>query len=116
MTDEEQLLRRAYEAFNTRDIEAALALMHPDVDWPNGMKGGRELGHDAVRAYWTWQFGVIDSHVVPVGFERDDEGRVVVDVHQVVRDLDGVVLSDGHVRHAYTFRDGLVARMDIEEP
>jgi ketosteroid isomerase-like protein len=25
------LLRRAYEAFNARDIDGALALMHPDV-------------------------------------------------------------------------------------
>lgn len=111
--NEEQLLRRAYAAFNARDIDGALALMHPDVDWPNGMEGGRELGHDAVRAYWTRQFGLIDSHVEPVGFERDDQGRIVVEVHQVVRDLEGSVLSDGRVRHVYTLRDGLVSRMDI---
>jgi hypothetical protein len=34
-----QRLRRAYEAFNARDVEAALALMHSDVDWPNAIKG-----------------------------------------------------------------------------
>jgi hypothetical protein len=113
---EEALLRRAYEAFNARDIDGALALMHPDVDWPNGMEGGRERGHDAVRAYWTRQFGVIDSHVEPESFEVDAEGRVVVDVHQVVRDLEGALLSDRRLRHAYTLREGLVARMDIEEP
>jgi ketosteroid isomerase-like protein len=112
---EEQLLRRAYAAFNARDIDGALALMHPDVDWPNGMEGGRELGRDAVGAYWTRQFGLIDSHVEPVGFGRDDEGRIVVDVHQVVRDLEGSVLSDGRVRHVYTLRDGLVSRMEIED-
>jgi ketosteroid isomerase-like protein len=110
---EEQLLRQAYAAFNARDIDGALALMHPDVDWPNGMEGGREVGHDAVRAYWTRQFGLIDSHVEPVRFEVDDDGRIVVDVHQVVRDLDGGLLSDGPVRHVHTFRDGLVVRMDI---
>jgi SnoaL-like domain len=97
------------------DIDGALALMHPDVDGPNGMVGGLERGHVAVRAYWTWQFGLIDSHVEPIGFEVDSEGRIVVDVHQVVRDLEGALLSDGRVRHAYTFRDGLVERMDIEE-
>jgi hypothetical protein len=114
LTEQERLIRRAYAAFNARDIDGALALMHPDVDWPNGMEGGRELGHDAVRAYWTRQFGMIDSHVEPVGFGVDDQGRVVVDVHQILRDLDGNVLSEGRVRHAYTFRDGLVVRMDIE--
>jgi hypothetical protein len=109
----EQLLRRAYEAFNARDIDGALALMHPDVDWPNGMEGGRELGHDAVRAYWTRQFGLIDSHVEPVGFGEDEEGRIVVDVDQVVRDLDGALLSEQRVQHVYTLRDGLIERMDI---
>ena len=34
----EALLRRAYDAFNARDIEAAIALMHPEVDWPNPME------------------------------------------------------------------------------
>jgi hypothetical protein len=109
----EEVLRRAYAAFNARDIDRALAVMHRDVDWPNGMEGGRELGHDAVRAYWTRQFGLIDSHVDPVGFSDDDQGRVVVDVHQVVRDLDGALLSEQRVEHFYTLRDGLIARMDI---
>lgn len=115
MTEEERLLRRAYEAFNARDIDGALALMHPDVDWPNGMEGGRERGPAAVRAYWTRQFGLIDSHVEPEGFEVDGEGRIVVSVHQVVRDAEGVLLSDGRVRHVYTLRGGLVERMDIEQ-
>jgi hypothetical protein len=115
LSEEERLLRRAYAAFNARDIDAALALMHPDVDWPNGMEGGRERGHAAVRAYWTKQFAMIDSHVEPVGFERDEDGRIAVDVHQVVRDLAGDVVSDGRMRHVYTFEDGLVVRMNIEE-
>jgi ketosteroid isomerase-like protein len=113
---EERLLRRAYESFNNRDIEGALALMQPDVDWPNGMEGGRERGRAAVRAYWTRQFELIDSKVEPIGFEVDDDGRIVVGVHQVVRDLEGALLSDTRVRHVYTFRDGLVERMDIHEP
>lgn len=89
--------------------------MHPDVDWPNGMEGGRELGHAAVRDYWTRQFRLIDSRVEPVGFTPREDGTVVVDVHQVVRDLDGHLLSDGHVQHVYTLRDGLVSRMDIRD-
>ncbi len=45
----EALLTKSYAAFNARDIEAVLAVMHVDVDWPNGMEGGRVLGHDEVR-------------------------------------------------------------------
>jgi hypothetical protein len=113
--EREELLSGAYAAFNARDIERALVLMHPDVDWPNGMEGGRVRGHDEVREYWTRQFGLIDSHVWPERFEELDDGRVAVEVHQVVRDLDGAELSDTHVRHVYSFREGLVAAMEIRE-
>jgi len=89
--------------------------MHPDVDWPNGMEGGREHGREAVRDYWTRQFTMIDSHVEPERIEPHGAGRVSVDVHQVVRDQAGNVISDGYVKHVYTFRDGLVAHMEIRE-
>jgi ketosteroid isomerase-like protein len=111
--ERERLLRRAYAAFNARDVEAVVALLHSDVDWPNVMEGTRAHGHAAVRGYWTRQFEVIDSHVEPVGFDEDGEGRVIVEVHQVVRDMDGNVTDDTTVAHVYSFRDGLVARMDV---
>jgi ketosteroid isomerase-like protein len=116
MADEsgrEELLKGAYDAFNARDIERALVLMTPDVDWPNGMEGGRVHGHDEVRAYWKRQFGMIDSRVSPLRFEALDDGRVAVRVHQVVRSMDGEVLSDGEVTHVYSFHEGLVSRMEI---
>ena len=49
----QDLLRRAYAAFNARDLEGALSTMHVDVKWPNGMEGGTVYGHDGVRQYWT---------------------------------------------------------------
>jgi hypothetical protein len=107
-------VRRMYDTFNARDIDGALAMMQPDVDWPNGMEGGREHGHDAVRAYWTRQWTLIDPHVEPLGVTTLDDGRLEVDVHAVVRDLDGNVQADERIKHVYALRDGLVARMDIE--
>ena len=41
------------------------------------------------------------------------EGRRIVRVSQVIRDLDGVIVSTGEVEHAYQFKDGLVERMDL---
>ena len=113
--DDEHLLVRAYAAFNARDIDAAVALMQPDVDWPNAMEGGRVHGHAGVRDYWTRQFTQIESHVEPERFSETDDGRVAVDVHAVVHDLDGNLLTDRHITHVYTIRDGLVQRMDVEE-
>lgn len=108
-----EMLARTYAAFNARDIDATLAAMHEDVDWPNGMEGGRVHGHDGVREYWTRQWSMLDPHVEPVGFETDEDGRIVVDVHQVVRDLAGEVLVDQMVRHVYLVEDGLVRSMEI---
>lgn len=113
-TDERELLRKIYREFNAKNIEAVLAHMHAAVDWPNGMEGGRVNGHDEVRDYWTRQFQVVDPHVDPVEIEPDEEGRIVVTVHQVIRNLEGKVLVDQTVHHAYKFRGGLIVRMDIE--
>ena len=116
MARHERFLRELYAAFNARDLDAALAGMHPDVDWPNAFEGGRVHGTAAVRAYWTRQFTLVDPRVEPEGFGLDDEGRTVVDVHQVVRDPQGNLLADNRVQHVYTLRDGLVERMDVREP
>jgi ribosomal protein S18 acetylase RimI-like enzyme/ketosteroid isomerase-like protein len=109
----DRLLRRAYEAFNARDIEGTLALMHPDVDWPNGMEGGRLHGHWEVREYWRRQFDLIDSSVEPRHIERRPDGQVAVTVRQVVRGCTGKVISEGTVEHRYVINEGLIERMDI---
>jgi ketosteroid isomerase-like protein len=109
------LLTNTYNAFNTRDIEAALAVMHPAVEWPNGMEGGYVHGRSEVRDYWTRQWGLIDPHVEPQHFETDETGRIMVDVHQVVRDWAGNTLSDQMVQHVYRMEDGLIRHMEIKK-
>ena len=109
----ESRLRDTYEAFNARDIPRVLEQMIEDVDWPNGWEGGRVVGHAAVRDYWSRQWAAIDSHVEPRRLATLADGRVEVEVRQLVRALDGTTLSDGIVTHVYAFRGELIARMDI---
>jgi hypothetical protein len=111
---ERKLLRSAYRDFNARKIDQVLAQLHPDVEWANGMEGGHVVGREAVRAYWTRQWALVDPHVEPLRITQDDPGRLVVQVHQVLRDPKGAVLVDTKVHHAYRFADGLIQRMDIE--
>jgi ketosteroid isomerase-like protein len=116
MTDPaaESTLRSAYRAFNARDIEAAVELMHPDVDWPNAWEGGRVTGREAVTTYWSRQFEAISSKVEPEGFTTEADGSITVDVHQVVHDLKtGELLSDSRVRHRYRFEGDRIVRMDV---
>jgi plasmid stabilization system protein ParE len=91
----EELLRRAYDAFNARDVERALRTMHESVDWQNGLDGGRLRGHREVRDYWQRLFARLESHVEP---------------------RRGTVLSDEIVQHRYVISEGLIQRMDIEGP
>ena len=88
MTPEEQLAA-TYAAFNARDVGQALAQMTDDVDWPNAWEGGRVVGHDAVRDYWTRQWAEIDPEVRPQAFRTLPDGSIEVTVHQIVRALDG---------------------------
>jgi len=108
-----QLLRAAYAAFNARDIGAALALMTSDVTWPKAFKGGFVQGHEEIRAYWTEQWSEIDPHVEPIAFYPQSASQVMVDVHQVVRDLAGSVLADEHVGHLFTIDNGLMRAMEV---
>jgi len=110
---ETKLLRAAYAAFNARDIDAALALMTPDVAWPRAFKGGFVRGPEEVRAYWTEQWSEINPNVEPIAFYPEDAGQVLVKVHQVVRDLAGAVLADEHVGHRFTLKHGLIQVMEV---
>jgi hypothetical protein len=110
-----ELLRSVYGAFNRREIDAVLPAMHPEVEWPNGMEGGWVHGREAVRAYWTRQWSLLDPYVEPVSFEAAEDGRIIVNVHQVVRDLAGAIRVDRMVQHVYLIENGLIQRMDIRE-
>ncbi len=114
--DHRNVLRRAYSAFNAREIDAAIELMHPEVDWPNAWEGGRVLGRPAVRDYWARQFDAISSEVEPEAFTEEQDGAITVDARQVVREADtDKLISDSHIRHRYRFEQGLVIRMDVVE-
>jgi hypothetical protein len=112
--EREPRLRSLYAAFNARDVDAALAVMTPNVDWPNGWEGGRVVGHDQVRDYWLRQWAEIDSSAELTAIRERPGGVVEVSVHQVGRDREGKVLFDDEVRHVYAFRGDLVERMTIE--
>lgn len=108
-----ELLRAAYAAFNARDIDAALACMAADVDWPKAFKGGFAHGHASVRTYWAEQWSEIIPHVDPTSFHTEAAGRILVRVHQVVRDLSGNILFDGRVGHRFTIESGLIRMMEV---
>ena len=113
MADTKLLIEQAYTAFNKRDIDGALALMTQDVSWPKASEGGKVIGKEEIRAYWTRQWGEFDPHVDPLAMTEEDGDRICVRVHQLVKSLQGDVLSDSEVLHMFTVKNGLIAAMDL---
>ena len=70
------LIAEAYSAFNQRDIDGALALMREHVSWHKASEGGRVVGKEEIRAYWTRQWKEFDPHLSdrPRGKQNRREG------------------------------------------
>jgi ketosteroid isomerase-like protein len=56
---------------------------------------------------------VLDPKVEPQKFTADADGRIAIDVHQVVHDKSGKLVADQMVQHVYEIRDGLIQSMEI---
>jgi hypothetical protein len=115
MTKIESLIAQVYSAFNQRNIDGALAFMSDRVSWPKASEGGRVVGKEEIRAYWSRQWKEFDPHVEPLEVLDQGAGRTHVRVHQLVKSLDGDVLSESEVWHVYTVANGLIERMDLGE-
>jgi hypothetical protein len=115
MTKTETVIAQIYSAFNQRNIDGALAFMSDSVSWPKASEGGRVVGKEEIRAYWSRQWKEFDPFVDPLEVIDQRAGKTHVRVHQLVRSLGGDVLSDSEVWHIYTIADGLIERMDLGE-
>jgi hypothetical protein len=113
MASTQTLIDEVYAAFNQRDVAGALRRMTAEVSWPKASEGGRVVGKEEIRAYWTRQWQEFDPHVEPMQVIDRGAGKVEVRVHQVVKSPRGEALFDGEVWHFYTIAGGLIERMDL---
>lgn len=85
--DEVVKFRRALEAFNRGDLEAAMQDMDPEVEWfPPGSLPDKQTyrGYDAVRAWWATLSDVFTDFQIEPGEFRDlGDGVVMVAVKAV---------------------------------
>lgn len=113
MKDTNTIIEQAYSAFNKRDIDGALVLMTQDVSWPKASEGGNVVGKEEIRAYWTRQWDEFDPHVEPRAMTEGNGGKTRVRVHQLVKSLQGDILSDSEVVHVFTMNSGLISSMNL---
>lgn len=107
-----RLILRFYEALDANDVDAVMALVHPDADFPNQLDGDRLKGAAAIRAYYERAFGMISAESTPLTFQAGPDNSLEVRVHHHVTSLDGGLWADEPVDYRFQFRDGLIARCD----
>jgi hypothetical protein len=110
----QDLIKKAYSAFNSRDIDTALSTFHSNVQWPKAFEGGYVSGHNEIREYWTRQWAEINPNVEPIRITERQNGTIEVEILQIVKDLKGNIMFEGIVKHIYTIQDNLLQKMDIE--
>jgi ketosteroid isomerase-like protein len=112
-------VRHGYETFNCGDIDAALEMFDPEIEWHTyivpGPGGGVYRGHDGVRELWS------EAKKIFGGFRNEpeemfDAGDQIVAFVRVegVGAKSGVAVQ-ARIAHLHTFRGGKVLRVESFE-
>ena len=111
-----ELVERLYERWNAHDLEGGLLMHHPEFEMvSSGTFPDLEPvyeGSDGFTRFWnsfygTWERLTIITREV---FHNGDQVVALLDLDGEGRD--GVRVH-GEAGHVLTFRDGLVARLDV---
>jgi ketosteroid isomerase-like protein len=106
-----EIVRRAVEAWNRRDLDGALQDLHPDaeLDWSesSGVQGGVYRGVREIRRFWEeWLDLFEEIDVRPEAFIDAGE-HVVVPNRTYLRGRDGVEVDAGSTS-VWRLRDGKI--------
>ena len=109
----ERSVRVFSEAVTTGDLEAALEVCHPDIEFMSvlAVSGRRYRGHSGIREYFedvasAWAEWRVEVHRIAPG----PDGRVAIVMSMHVRGKEsGATLSE-QTDHIWTLKDGLLLR------
>jgi ketosteroid isomerase-like protein len=103
-----QLLHRAYDAMNRRDLDAFLALMDEDVQAIPRVVAleGAYSGHDGIRAWWTHLVRFLPNVVVKPVAVRDLGATTLVNVQVEGRGAVSELPLDETLWTAVAWREG----------
>jgi ketosteroid isomerase-like protein len=115
-----EVVERWYAAYNARDLELLLELMHDDVDLTSagmsGVEGSSHVGHSGMRRYFadlweTWEDPRVEvEHLLERGelvvMLGNTTGRGRLSGLDVTQEVATVIrVEDGRIRHYRTHRD-----------
>jgi ketosteroid isomerase-like protein len=115
MSDDVEILRRAYEALNHGDIEGALAVLDEDAEWTEHSdlpEAGSYHGREAIRAFLvqfleSWQqFHQETEELIP------GESCVLIMLRSHQRGKGSGIDVEAKYAHLWTMKDGRGVRVD----
>jgi ketosteroid isomerase-like protein len=110
-----ELTRRAFQAFNDRDLDAVLAGLHDEVEaFPRlaAVEGGYRR-HDGVRRWWAQLLRTFPDFHVEILEVRDVGDFVFVALRLRGHGAESDTPVDAAVWHVNQFRDGKVIRWRV---
>lgn len=107
-----EIVRRLYEAMNTRDADAVTELAHPDVEWiPDSRVGeGPIRGRDNVIRFFAERAAMLDELRAETERCWGNDDRVLVFVRVTGRGHASGAEFEIRIGHLWTLRDGVVVR------
>jgi ketosteroid isomerase-like protein len=114
-----EVVLRGYDALNGGDVESALELVDPEIEWQTyvvpGPGGGIYRGHDGVRELWA------DVRNIFADYRNDPEqiidagDKVVAFICIRGRGARSGAKVEARIAHVFTFRDGRILRVESFE-
>ena len=105
-----ELLHRAFEAVNGRDLDLFLALSDPDVEFSPlivKLEGGDSYrGHDSVRRWWEDLFGVFPDYRIEADEVRDLGNVTVTCARAQAHGVESNVLAEQQLWAVTEWRSG----------
>lgn len=115
MSTRQDLLVKGYEAFNTRDLPALRAVLHPQGAWPDTLEGSEPPieGIEAIMAHFAHLFATLRPNIQLIRVLEETGDSLTVESQHLVEDHQGNIWSDTRATLTYHFRDGLLSGMTI---
>jgi ketosteroid isomerase-like protein len=111
-----RVIHDAFDAYNRREIEAATAAFHPDVEWrfpPMALDFERLRGKDAIHGFWRTLDEVFeDFTLAPVEITAVGDDLVLAHLRFSGRGRGSGAVTDVEWHIVYRFRDRLVWRAE----
>ena len=119
-THGERSVRVFSEAVTTGDLEAALEVCHPDIEFMSvlAVSGRRYRGHSGIREYFedvasAWAEWRVEVHRIAPGLD----GRVAIVMSMHVRGKESGAFLSAPTAHVWTLKDGkLLRNQPFREP